>query len=295
MTEAGVTRPIKWIGRRSFAGRFITGRKDILPICIKAGALAGNVPRRDLWISPHHAMYFDGRYFAGGFSSLSGEEVCRHGALIEAKDLVNGVSIVQAERADRVEYFHIELETHDVIVAEGALSESFLDDDSRAMFHNAHEFRTLYPDAVTDATTDAAMGVAQYCAPRLDDGFALAAVRARIARRAGLLQSADPHRVGPLRGCVDAIGLLAIEGWAQNSDAPEAPVCLDILVDGRLLGQTLANRFRYDLAAAGLGSGRHAFKLDLPAGFAIGSATIEVRRSLDGGRLPGVSCARSAA
>lgn len=36
------------------------------------------------------------------------------GVLIEAKDLVNGVSIVQLERADKVEYIHIELDTHDV-------------------------------------------------------------------------------------------------------------------------------------------------------------------------------------
>ena len=57
--------------------------------------------------------------------------------LIEAKDLVNGFSIVQAERVDKVEYFHIELDSHDVIVAEGALSETFIDDDSRGMFHNA--------------------------------------------------------------------------------------------------------------------------------------------------------------
>jgi len=56
------------------------------------------------------------------------------GVLIEAKDLVNGSSIVQAERVDKVEYFHIELETHDVIVAEGSLSETFIDDGSRGMF-----------------------------------------------------------------------------------------------------------------------------------------------------------------
>jgi hypothetical protein len=54
------------------------GRKDILPICFKAGSLGENVPMRDLWISPRHAMYLDG-------------------VLIEAKDLVNGVTVVQAE------------------------------------------------------------------------------------------------------------------------------------------------------------------------------------------------------
>ncbi|HEY0908744.1 MAG TPA: Hint domain-containing protein, partial [Bradyrhizobium sp.] len=57
MTMSGALRPIKWIGRRSYGGRFILGRADILPICIKAGALEDCVPRRDLWISPHHAMY----------------------------------------------------------------------------------------------------------------------------------------------------------------------------------------------------------------------------------------------
>ena len=80
MTASGRLRPIKWIGRRSYAARFIVGRKDVLPVCIKAGALDDNAPTRDLWISPNHAMYFD---------SADG------GVLVEAKDIVNGVSIVQ--------------------------------------------------------------------------------------------------------------------------------------------------------------------------------------------------------
>ena len=132
------------------------------------------MPERDLWISPHHAMYFDSTFFAGDGGMSAG------GALIEAKDLVNGTSIVQAEHAGKVEYFHIELETHDVIVAEGALSETFIDDDSRGMFHNAPEFHALYPRAARTA--------AQYCAPRLEDGYEVEAVRRRIA---GFLPAGD--------------------------------------------------------------------------------------------------------
>ena len=121
------------------------GRQDILPIRIKAGALDENIPRRDLSVSPHHAMYFDG-------------------VLIEARDLVNDVSIVQAVRIDEVEYFHIELDTHDIIVAEGALSETFVDDHSRGMFHNVHEYRALYPAAAPPVR-------ATYYAPRLQRGL----------------------------------------------------------------------------------------------------------------------------
>ncbi len=74
-----------------------------------------------------------------------------------------------------------------------------------------------------------------------------------------LVPSADPRRASALRGYVDDIGPRCIEGWAQDVDAPEAPVCLDIYAGGKLLGQALANLYREDLAAAGLGSGRHAF------------------------------------
>ncbi len=258
MTKAGVTRPIKWIGRRSYGGRFIMGQKEILPICIRAGALDDNVPRRDLWISPHHAMFFDG-------------------VLIEAKDLINGVSIVQAERIEKVEYFHIELESHDVLVAEGALSESFIDDDSRGLFRNAHEYRSLYPEA--------AAGAAQFCAPRLDHGYEVEEARRRIARRAHLLRAADGPRIGPLRGYVDAVGPRRIEGWAQNIEHPDAPVCLDIYAGGRLIGQVLANRYRKDLEAAGLGSGRHSFVFTAPAGTALAANAVDIRRALDGTAL----------
>ncbi len=256
-TASGMARPIKWIGKRSYGGRFILGQKDILPICIKAGALGDGVPYRDLWVSPHHAMYVEG-------------------VLIEARDLVNGVSIVQTEAVGTVEYFHIELDSHDVIIANGALSETFIDDDSRCMFHNVHEYAALYPDAQSPAAQ------AQYCAPRHHDGYAVEAARAHIAQRAGLCAASAP--VGGLLGFVDQVGAKHITGWAQSADHPEAPVCLDIYVGGRLIGQACANRYREDLERAGVCSGCHSFDFALPAGL-LRPDTIEVRRSLDGAAL----------
>ena len=171
------------------------------------------------------------------------------GVLIEARDLVNGVSVVQAEAVDEVEYLHIELDSHDVIVAEGALSESFIDDDSRAMYHNAHEHRAIYPDA--------SQGPARYCAPRRDEGYEVESARRHIDARAGLRVAAAVS-APTLLGYVDVVSSRRIAGWAQNVGHPEASVCLDIYVGDRLIGQALANRYRGDLDRAGLGSGHAA-------------------------------------
>ena len=128
VTAAGMLRPIRWIGRRAYAGRFANGNRDVLPVCFVAGALGDGLPRRDLWVSPRHAMFIDGM-------------------LIPAEQLVNGASVFQARTVELVEYFHVELASHDVILAEGAPSETFVDDCSRGMFGNAREFAILYPDA----------------------------------------------------------------------------------------------------------------------------------------------------
>jgi len=176
MTLSGRARPVKWIGRRSYAGRFALGQRHILPVCIAANALADGVPRRDLWLSPNHALYLEG-------------------VLIEARDLVNHVSVFQAERVAAIQYFHIELDSHDVILAEGAAAESFIDDDSRFLFHNADEYRALYPGERNPP--------ARYCAPRRDQGCAVERARTRIARRAGLAAAAEAPPPGKLRGQID--------------------------------------------------------------------------------------------
>ena len=140
------------------------------------------------------------------------------------------------------------------------------------MFHNAHEYRALYPGVAT---------IAQYCAPRLDRGYEVETIRQRVALRAGLESRSEPSRAGNLRGILDRVTPHIIEGWAQNTDHPETPVCLDIYACGRLIGQVLANRYRADLEQNGLGSGRHSFSFIPPPGLALNAGTVAARRSLD--------------
>ena len=81
------------------------------PIKVCRSALAPNVPHRDLYLSPSHALYLDG-------------------VLVCVGGLVNDRSIVRCAKGelDQLSYFHLELEGHHVILAEGAPAESLLAD-----------------------------------------------------------------------------------------------------------------------------------------------------------------------
>jgi hypothetical protein len=161
VTLSGEAKPVRWIGRRGYHGRFVAGNRAVLPIRVEAGALAGGVPARDLFLSPEHSLFIDG-------------------VLVPARLLVNGATIRQVESIDPLEYFHIELAAHDVILAEGAPAESYVDCDNRGMFQNSAEFARLYPDHVTASW--------RFCAPRLEETSAeLEVIRAALLDRAGAL------------------------------------------------------------------------------------------------------------
>jgi hypothetical protein len=75
--------------------------------------------------------------------------------------------------------------------------------------------------------------------------------------------------------------------WAARASgySPEAPVCLDIYAGSERFGQVVADRYRADLQAAGIGDGRHGFEFVPPAGLAFAPGAVTVRRSRDGAVL----------
>lgn len=257
-TVSGAMRPLRWIGRRSYDRDFAAGKSDILPVMVRAGALADGVPRRDLFISPLHALFLDGH-------------------LVPAMLLVNGSSIRQAAAIDTIEYFHLELDEHDILLAEATPAESFVDDGSRGMFHNAGEYATLYPEAVVQP--------ARYCAPRLEGGEALEVLRERLAIRARSGASTGASAVRkPLHGHLDQADHQMIRGWAREPDGQVAR--LRILDNGRTIGIVDAELLRPDLAETRIGDGRHGFEFAVPGGLDPRVRhVIQVQRVLDGAEL----------
>jgi Hint domain len=151
VTASGATPRITWIG----TGRVLATRGQrgpATPVIVRKGALADNVPHRDLRVTKGHSLFLDG-------------------ALIPVEFLVNHRSIVWDDRAQEVTIYHIELETHDVLLAEGAPAESYRDDGNRWLFHNANAGWNAEPR--------------EPCAPVLTGGPLVDALWQRLLERAG--------------------------------------------------------------------------------------------------------------
>jgi hypothetical protein len=149
-TVGGQNR-IVWIG----TGRVLAtrGRRSAAtPVTVRKGALADNVPHSDLRVTKGHALYIDG-------------------ALIPVEFLINHRSIMWDDQAQEVALYHIELETHDVILANGAPAESYRDDGNRWLFRNANSGWHLLPQ--------------EPCAPVLTGGPLVDAIWWRLLARTG--------------------------------------------------------------------------------------------------------------
>ena len=169
VTASGGLRPIRWLGWRALSPARHPAPEKVWPVRVARGAFGDNAPRRDLWLSPDHAVAVDG-------------------VLIPVARLVNGRSVAQV-RTRNVEYWHVELDAHDVILAEGLAAESYLDTGNRNSFVNAGAFLAAHPDFSARHWSDT-------CLPMAFDGPAVVAARARLLARLGeavVTQDAEAH------------------------------------------------------------------------------------------------------
>ena len=108
----GGLRPVQWLGRYPIKKSDPSKPwvKDALPIRIARSALGPELPHADLYVTGYHSLLIDG-------------------VLAPAATLINGTTIVRDEEReyDELEYFHVKLESDDVIYAEGVLAETLLE------------------------------------------------------------------------------------------------------------------------------------------------------------------------
>jgi hypothetical protein len=186
--ERGV-RAIRWIGHRHIDLQRHADPEVVRPVRIRADAFADGVPQRDLLVSPDHAIFLDG-------------------VLIPARLLRNDATILRDDHLSTVHYFHVELDRHAILVAEGLAAESYLDTGNRSVFENADALLTLHPDLSAD--DGQARREALSCAPFTVDAKRVEPVWWRLAIRASQL------------------------GFVVAEPATTTDPALHLLVDGRM-------------------------------------------------------------
>jgi hypothetical protein len=155
-------RPVKWIGTRRIDLAAHRDPKMVAPVRVQPGAFGDNRPHTELLLSPDHAVFVDGK-------------------LIAVRLLINGGTIHQDLGCKAVTYYHIEIDRHSVLLAEGLPVESYLDTGNRGFFANSGEPLVLHPDLTDEADyPDRAAGS---CAPFVWDEATVKPIWGGLAKR----------------------------------------------------------------------------------------------------------------
>jgi hypothetical protein len=153
-TMFGGMRPIQWIGRYPFKKSDARKPwvKEVLPVRIVRSALGPNIPHADLYVTQWHALLIDG-------------------VLVQAGCLINDTTITlyESREHDELEFFHVRLESHDVIYAEGAPVETLLNVEENAV--NFVDYLRKYGTPATEETP---------CVPIIPCGGRRAALQSRV-------------------------------------------------------------------------------------------------------------------
>lgn len=133
----GETLTLLKVLHRRFVARDFVSNPKLLPICIMAGALGQNLPKRDLRVSRQHRMLVKSKIVERMFGQ---EEV-----LLPAVKLIQLPGIYVDDTAHSADYFHLLFDRHEVILAEGAPTES--------LFTGPEAIKSISPEAREEILT----------------------------------------------------------------------------------------------------------------------------------------------
>ena len=168
-----VVQTVTWLGHRRISLAAHPRPETAAPIRILRGAFADNMPHRDLVVSPDHAIFVDGK-------------------LICARQLVNGTTIRQELDWTAVDYYHVELNQHAILLAEGLPAESYIDTGNSGFFANSGQPMVLHPDLMDES--DYPTREAGSCEPFVWDEASVRPVWQLLAERAAAIGRPVPQR-----------------------------------------------------------------------------------------------------
>ena len=159
-TSSGELRPVKWMGHSDVDFRLRPNGSPGQPIRIAADAFGPARPSQDLYLSAGHSVCVD----------LLGE------VFIPVGYLINGATIAEVE-VEEISYWHVELDSHNVLIANNLPAESYLATNNRGSFE---EMRGLLPANLDEFKRTHA----DFCRPVVTGGPVLEFVAERLSARA---------------------------------------------------------------------------------------------------------------
>lgn len=146
-TAQNGNQAIKWIGSRRYSAKEQAEILKLRPVRITAGALGNGLPTRDLVVSRQHRLVVS--------SKIAERMFGRQDVMVAASKLTDLPGVFIDEACEGIVYFHILLDSHEAIFAEGTQCESlyFGDGTRRALDRAAlEEISIIFPDLVNSNT-----------------------------------------------------------------------------------------------------------------------------------------------
>ncbi|MDW4550231.1 Hint domain-containing protein [Defluviimonas sp. D31] len=147
LTTSGATATVRFAAARELTLMDLLLNPDMRPVCIPQGAMGEGLPRADLWVSPQH------RVLVRGWEPemLFGQDE----VLVAAKHLKFAPTLRRPARPETVEYFHLMLDRHDIVLSNGIETESLFPGDTAiaSLTEDARaEMARVFPEYAGDWT-----------------------------------------------------------------------------------------------------------------------------------------------